>query len=75
MTPDTVLALYRWESGRCFRCALTDVYTARLDEIETPGGDIYELRACGACILDLEEERRRYAQNRGLAYEPGTIGL
>lgn len=74
VTPDVILALYDWEMGNCFRCACADVYTTRLDEIVTPSGDAYDLRACGECILALERERYCYAKRRGLEYRPGSLG-
>lgn len=74
MTPDLILALYEWEVGTCFRCACSDVHTTPLDEIVTPSGDTYELRACGECILALERERHSYAKRRGLKYQPGSLG-
>jgi hypothetical protein len=74
MTPQAILSLYKWEIGSCFRCAEANLYTARMGTIETPSGDTYELRACARCILDLEEERRQYAQRRSLEYRPGSLG-
>ena len=73
MTPEVILALYEWEIGSCFRCAHEDVYTTPLDEIVTPSGDTYELRACGVCVLALERERSCYAKRRGLEYQPGSL--
>jgi hypothetical protein len=74
MTPDAILALYEWEIGACFRCAWEGVYTTRLDQIVTPLGDTYEIRACGECVLALERERHCYAERKGLEYRPGTLG-
>lgn len=74
MKPDAILALYEWEIGSCFRCAFRDVYTTPLDEIVTPSGDTYEIRACGECVLALERERYFYARRRGLEYRPGSLG-
>lgn len=69
-----VLALYEWAPGNCFRCAQTDVPTTRICQLDTPIGDCYELCACERCILELEEERRRYADRHGSEYEPGRLG-
>ncbi len=74
MKPDRILALYEWKLGDCFRCAEPDVFVTRIDDITTPSGDVYEIAACGSCILALENERRRYACRRGLGYEPGSLG-
>lgn len=74
MTPDVILALYRWEVGSCFRCGTVGVYTTHLDEIATPAGATYALRACGCCVLELEEERRRSAERRRMEYRPGLLG-
>lgn len=74
MTPDAILALYDWEVGACFRCGQTDLFVTRLDEIVTPRGEQYGLSTCGACVLDMEEERRRFAERRGRTYKPGGLG-
>ena len=74
MTPDAILALYEWAIGTCFRCGEVDVFVTRIDEIVTPRGERYELSACGACVLNLEEERRRYAERKGIAYQAGGLG-
>ncbi|SDN17388.1 hypothetical protein [Streptomyces wuyuanensis] len=75
MTPDVILALYRWKPGSCFRCADRDVFVTRIDDITTPSGDVYEIAACGSCVLVMENERRRYAIRRGLEYRPGSLGV
>lgn len=74
MTPDAILALYEWKTGTCFRCADDDVYVTPIEDIDTPAGLVYEIAACGECILALENERRRYAVRRGLEYQPGSLG-
>ena len=73
MTPDAILALYEWTIGGCFRCGQVDLFVTHVDEIVTPSGDRYELSSCGSCVLAMEEERRRYAERRGRAYEPGGL--
>lgn len=73
MTPNEILTLYKWTLGDCFRCAMTDLYVARIDSITTPAGDEYTLQACGSCVLIMEEERRRYAERRGDRYVPGGL--
>jgi hypothetical protein len=74
MTPDAILAHYSWAIGSCFRCGESQVFATRIDEIVTPRGDRYELCACGSCVLSLEEERRRFAERKGLSYQPGSLG-
>ncbi|WP_381801275.1 hypothetical protein [Streptomyces niveus] len=74
MTPDAILALYRWVLADCFRCGRTRVHAVRLDAIGTPSGRIYELHACGHCVLELEEERQIHAERRGDVYQPGALG-
>jgi hypothetical protein len=74
MTPDEILACYPWSIGVCFRCGNRDLFVTPMDEVVTPRGDRYELAACGSCILQLEEERRRFAERRGFPYQPGTLG-
>jgi hypothetical protein len=74
MTPDAILALYSWVIGTCFRCAETDLFVTPVGSISTPRGERYNLAACGCCILTLENERRRFAEKRGLRYRPGSLG-
>lgn len=69
-----VLNLYRWDAGDCFRCASRDVSTTFLDEVLTPIGDTYLIKACQSCVLEMEEERRRHAARRGVPYRPGALG-
>lgn len=69
-----VLDAYAWAVGDCFRCAKSEVPTAKVGEIGTPVGDLYTVRACEGCILEMEGERRRWAEQRGLEYEPGHLG-
>ncbi|MEU2674238.1 hypothetical protein ABZ622_36315 [Streptomyces sp. NPDC007164] len=75
MTPDALLSLYQWKAGTCFRCAQGEVYVTPIGHINTPSGESYGLAACGACVLDLELERQRYADRKGFDYLPGTLGL
>ncbi|MEV0779156.1 hypothetical protein [Streptomyces sp. NPDC050428] len=74
MTPDAILALYRWVAADCFRCGRARRHATRLDVISTPSGHIYELHACGHCVLELEEERQIHAERCGAVYRPGTLG-
>jgi hypothetical protein len=74
MTPDAILACYSWVKGSCFRCGAAELFVTSMDEVVTPRGERYELAACGSCILRLEEERRRFAERTGVAYQPGGLG-
>ncbi|MFF0064997.1 hypothetical protein ACFYRC_26265 [Streptomyces sp. NPDC005279] len=49
------------------------MHTTPIDQIVTPSGDTYELRACGERILALERERHRYAKGRQLEHRPGSL--
>ncbi|MEU1663519.1 hypothetical protein ABZ547_07885 [Streptomyces sparsogenes] len=69
-----ILALYEWAPGNCFRCARTDTPTTHLDELDPPAGGHYEARVCEECVLELEDERRRYAERVGSEYKPGRLG-
>ena len=70
---DQVLALYKWEEGKCFRCARAAVPTARITQVMASSGT-YDVRACEGCVLDLEAMRRHAARNQGRPYEPGRLG-
>ncbi|MCQ8830382.1 hypothetical protein [Streptomyces malaysiensis] len=69
-----ILSLYAWATGTCFRCAKTGTPTILLAEITPPAGDHYEVRVCERCVLELEDERRRYAERTGREYKPGRLG-
>lgn len=69
-----ILALYQWTTGDCFRCARVGVLTTHLGDINPPGGGRYEIRVCEGCALELEDERRRFAERTGGKYEPGRLG-
>lgn len=74
MDDEEILSLYRWATGPCFRCAHTDLDTTRIRQIDTPIGVHYDVRACRACILDLEAERQRRAARANGEYTPGRLG-
>ncbi|MFF6847184.1 hypothetical protein [Streptomyces antimycoticus] len=69
-----ILGLYEWAIGVCFRCATANTATTHLGEIDPPAGDHYDIRACEKCLVELEEERRRYAERTGREYTPGQLG-
>ncbi len=69
-----ILSLYAWATANCFRCAKTDTPTTLLAEITPPAGNRYEVRVCERCVLELEDERRRYAERTRREYKPGRLG-
>lgn len=73
MDNDAILGLYEWGTGTCFRCARTGVDTAAVKRIRPQAGAACEVRACRACTLDLEAERRRDAVQHGRIYVPGIV--
>lgn len=70
----TILELYVWTEGTCFRCARWRAAVTLLDRINTPAGVTYNISACPECVLALESERERLAHRAGRAYEPGQLG-
>ena len=70
---ETILDLYQWSLGECFRCARTCVETTHLAEVVARSGVHYDVRACRYCVLVLEGEQRRVAARRGIEYEPGRL--
>lgn len=71
---DEIEGLYQWAPGPCFKCGHGEVLTTRLGQIDTPAGVRYDVRACLACVLDLEHERERHAERARLTYAPGQLG-
>lgn len=67
------LALYEWAPGTCFRCAHEDDRTTLLDRIPQQDGRVVEIRACPACILELEAMRKRADERAGRDYVPGHL--
>jgi hypothetical protein len=74
MTDEQILALYDWETGRCFRCSRSGIDVTRISGIDTPSGDQYSVHACRDCVLAMEAERRRRAGREERPYRPGRIG-
>lgn len=70
---DEILALYEWAPGDCFRCAATGVDTTLIADIATPIGTCYPVCACRNCVIDLEQERLRYAERTGGEYVAGLL--
>lgn len=74
MDRQEILDLYEWQPGVCFRHpALGEVHTAVVGVIHPEGGE-REVRACGDCVLTLEDIRREAAARAGGEYEPGHLG-
>jgi len=63
-----------WRTGDCFRCASTGVPTARIEEIRTPLGQVYDVRACPGCVARMEGERRR-VESRRTRYHLGSAAV
>ncbi|MET9222286.1 hypothetical protein ABZX65_26470 [Streptomyces sp. NPDC003300] len=74
MDDEDITRLYLWATGSCFRCARSRVETTSLNQIDTPAGVRYDVRACRACVIDLEYERMRRADRLGARYMPGGLG-
>lgn len=74
MDDEAILALYSWATDNCFRCGRTEVDTTLIASIRTQSGEQQPVRACRACVLDLETERRRDAERHGREYIPGHVG-
>jgi hypothetical protein len=70
---DEILALYNWQTGDCFRCAKVGVDTTLIAIIRPPSDGTQEVRACRACVLDLEAMRQRAAVRTGRPYTPGRL--
>jgi len=69
-----ILSLYPWDAGSCFRCARTGVDTTCLTQFTPESNGDYDVRACHACVLDLEAMSRQAAERKGVPYELGRLG-
>jgi hypothetical protein len=75
MDKQQILDLYDWADGVCFRHpGKGTVPTAVVKELHPEGVGTYEVRACGDCVIALEDIRRESAARAGREYEPGRIG-
>lgn len=75
MAPEEILALYDWRSGTCFRHPnLGRVETAHVKTLHPRTGEGLDIRACKGCVLKLEGERQRAAEQSGGRYRPGRLG-
>lgn len=73
MDSQEILSLYEWTSGVCFRHpSLGETSTATVTTLHPRGADDdIEVRACRACVLDMEAARERAAARAGAPYRPG----
>lgn len=75
MDREQILALYAWATGICFRHPNADeVETTAVKKVHPRHGGEEEVRACRACVLAIERDRREAALKAGLPYEPGHAG-
>lgn len=75
MDSEQILHRYTWSQGVCFRHpAGGEVDTAEVKAIHPRHGGREAVRACRACVLDMEKERQDAADRAGIPYEPGRAG-
>lgn len=67
---DVVVAAYEWSPGRCYRCGQETERSAVVGRLAQPQGDV-PVRACEACVVDLEHARELAAERYGWPYVPG----
>lgn len=74
MDGEEILPLYPWGSGTCFRHPQAgEVDTTCIAVLRPQCGPAREIRACRACVLAMEHDRRRAAERSGLEYTPGPL--
>lgn len=74
MDRQQILDLYEWEPGVCFRHpSKGEVPTAHVKTIRPSAGGLQDVRACGDCVVDMEEQREALAARTGAAYTPGRL--
>jgi len=73
MDGEEILALYEWAPGTCFRCARTGIDSTLVEVLHPKTSPPQPIRACRACLLTLEGERRLTAQRKGEPYTPGGV--
>lgn len=70
-----LLDLYAWAPGICFRHpAEGEVPTTSVKTIHPHGNADHEVRACGGCVIAMEDMRREAAARMGNEYKPGHAG-
>jgi hypothetical protein len=75
MDRQQILDLYDWQPGVCFRHPNEgEVPTAVVGAIHPRENGEREVRACEACVLNMEDIRREEAARSGSEYEPGRLG-
>lgn len=74
MNRQQILDLYTWAPGVCFRHPGDgEVQTAVIKVVHAIIGE-REVRACGACVVAIEDARREAARRSGSEYRPGQAG-
>ena len=74
MDRQQILDLYDWQTGVCFRHpSKGEVPTAHVETIRPLAGGLQDVRACGECIAEMEEQREALATRTGEAYTPGRL--
>lgn len=74
MDRQQILGLYEWEPGVCFRHpSKGEVPTAHVETIRPSAGGLQDVRACGECVIDMEEQRKALAARTGETYTPGRL--
>ena len=75
MNRQQILDLYHWAAGICFRHPEKgEVPTVLVRTLHPRGHGEYEVRACGDCVVAIEDARRETAARSGSVYEPGHVG-
>jgi hypothetical protein len=69
-----ILSLYEWTPGLCFRHpSRGQVDTTPISTLHPRTGRAMQVRACRACVTDMESARRRAAEKAGVPYQPGRV--
>ncbi|MFF7308203.1 hypothetical protein [Streptomyces sp. NPDC008137] len=75
MERQQILDLYQWDDGVCFRHPEQGtVPTVCLKTLRPLGAGQHEVRACGDCLIGMEDIRREAARRSGSEYQPGHVG-
>ncbi|MET9445447.1 hypothetical protein [Streptomyces sp. NPDC006610] len=75
MDRQEILDLYEWQPGVCFRHPRKgELPTAHVKTIRPSAGGVQDVRACQACVYDMERSRKAASERQGKAYSPGRLG-
>lgn len=75
MDRQQILDLYQWSAGVCFRHpAKGEQPTTVIQHVRPRSGPDEDVRACGDCIVELEQERWVAATQEDRPYRPGHAG-